>query len=169
MNRRAALRLWVTPEFAPPRNLAANSIEYFNLRSFDQELTRFHNIPTGPCRHYQNCGTTPTERQYRADRHFAGATYTIPRLTPFTLTAAASDPNGDALTYLWEEFDLNANGATGSVPNPNVPPVRRTINPNPTRNNTTLTGRERHDSPDFPRLQSDGFQFAHFSVACIYI
>ena len=48
----------------------------------------------------------------------AGSSYVIPRLTPFTLTAAGTDADaGDAanLLYSWEEFDkAPTNGATGS-------------------------------------------------------
>jgi hypothetical protein len=39
-------------------------------------------------------------------------TYTIPRNTPFKLSAPAADVNGDALTYCWEQ--LNPFGGTGT-------------------------------------------------------
>lgn len=70
----------------------------------------------------------------------AGFDYIIPRSTPFALTATASDPDGDALTYCWEQTDPEfatmppaATNATG--------PLFRSIYPN---NNPTRT---------FPRLQ----------------
>ncbi len=35
----------------------------------------------------------------------AGSDYTIPRSTPFVLSGTGSDPDNDALTYCWEQYD----------------------------------------------------------------
>jgi hypothetical protein len=43
----------------------------------------------------------------------AGLDYTIPRDTPFRLTATASDPNGDPLTYCWEQYNLGTATPSG--------------------------------------------------------
>ncbi len=54
-----------------------------------------------------------------------GANYTIPKGTAFTLaTTSASDANGDALTYSWEQRDLGA-AATATAADNGTSPIFR--------------------------------------------
>ena len=48
----------------------------------------------------------------------AVSNYTIPISTPFALTGAATDANGDAITYCWEQNDNSTTTGTGSVASP---------------------------------------------------
>jgi hypothetical protein len=48
----------------------------------------------------------------------AVSNYTIPISTPFSLTASASDANGDPLTYCWEQNDNSTTSGASSVASP---------------------------------------------------
>lgn len=45
----------------------------------------------------------------------APAGFTIPVRTPFALTATGSDPDGDTVTYLWEQNNNAPNGSVGTA------------------------------------------------------
>lgn len=87
-------------------NLQSNSDAYFHGNSFD-EIMNFTTAGKGNmCAATSSTGNNPPSV-------VAGPSYVLPKQTPFTLTGSASDPDGDALTYSWEQFNLG-NASTAS-------------------------------------------------------
>lgn len=87
------------------QDVQPHSDPYFHIASIDQVQTNMEG-KTCPVRNSIS-NSTPTVN--------GGLDYTIPKSTPFILTAVGSDPNaGNALTYCWEQID-NATSQTGAA------------------------------------------------------
>ncbi|MBI3651922.1 MAG: propanediol utilization protein, partial [Acidobacteria bacterium] len=113
------------------QDLQAHSDDYFHVKSLE-EMASF--IAGTACDVETNTGNTvPTVT--------VGAAVTIPKSTPFTLTATGSDPNGDALTYCWEEYDLGVSSPPDTDADGNARPILRSFTPtsNPSRTFPKLT------------------------------
>ena len=89
-----------------------NELLYFNTKSLEQIFATINTAPTNSC-----ITSTPTGNIAPVANANGGSGITIPKGTPFTLNGSATDANGDALTYTWEQYDLateNDKGALGS-------------------------------------------------------
>ena len=92
-------------------DLANNSIDTFHVRSLE-EIVAYSQAGNGnACAVATPTGNTPPSVSVAG-----GGPFNIPKGTPFSLSATASDPDGDSLTFDWQEYDLGPSGA-GQVPN----------------------------------------------------
>lgn len=99
---------------AAGQNITGGKVPYFHTNSLQNMITYIQAGGTGnTCGTAAATGNTPPVA-------VAGAAFTIPKNTPFTLIGSGSDANGDVLTYTWEEYDVpvaNDVGALGSSTN----------------------------------------------------
>lgn len=94
-------------------NLAQHSIPTFNVKSFDEIIVFSQNGGGNTCAVQTITGNNPPTITTQSN-------YNIPYKTPFRLVGSGVDPDGDTLTYSWEEYDLGPAGSwnvpTGTAP-----------------------------------------------------
>jgi hypothetical protein len=115
-------------------DIQAHSDDYFHLANID-EIVAYTTQGSG-----NSCPVITSTGNNAPVISIGAGGNTIPLGTSFSLTGSASDPDGDTLTYCWEEFDLGPGGAPNS-PSGNAPIFRSFTG---TRNLTRL----------FPRLSN---------------
>lgn len=115
-----------------PDNVGAG-IPYFHAGSLSAIITDLGSA----CGSFSATGNQPPGLTVPASN-----TYTIPRGTPFALAGSGTDPNGNALTYSWEELDLgDPTGLAGAATDASGPPLFRSFAPvaSPARTFPNLT------------------------------
>lgn len=98
-----------------------HSDPYFHAVSI-QQITDYIKSTSGNC-------STNTATNNTTPIANAGVDYTIPKSTPFTLTGVGSDADGDAITFAWEEMDVQSSATTAPSATKTSGPAFRSYNP----------------------------------------
>ena len=98
-------------------DLQPHSDAFFASKSFD-DIVAYTTTGTA-----KNCGVTTATGNNPPTVNAGPSGFTIPKNTPFTLTGSGNDPDGDPLTFAYEEFDLGPAGDPNS-PSGNAPLFR---------------------------------------------
>ncbi|WP_449401385.1 reprolysin-like metallopeptidase [Chryseobacterium wanjuense] len=117
----------------PGANVQMHSDAYFHVASI---LQVEDNLSTTTCDVETNITNNPPVIGALTD-------YTIPKGTAFVLTATATDPENDPMTYTWEQFDSASTSVTTVTGNNTTGALFRSWTP-------TATGNTRY----FPKLSS---------------
>ncbi len=83
------------------QNLANNSIDTFHVKSIE-EIVAFSTTGAG------NACAVTTATSNTPPTIAGGTGFTIPKQTPFSLTASATDAENDSLTYDWQQYNTGA-------------------------------------------------------------
>ncbi|RYZ48407.1 MAG: hypothetical protein EOP49_18755, partial [Sphingobacteriales bacterium] len=105
---------------SPTHNIQPSSDPIFHGISYDQ-INSFLSGIGGFCGTVTNTGNTLPQITAMGTN-----TLSIPVNTPFTLTGAATDADGDAITYNWEGWDVGPEGTWISAANSTTRPLFRT-------------------------------------------
>ncbi len=92
------------------QDLANFSIDSFHVKSLEVIVAYSQTGNGNTCGVQTATGNTPP-----AVSIVGGTSFNIPKQTPFSLTANATDVNNDSITYDWQQYDLG--GSATTVPN----------------------------------------------------
>ena len=92
------------------QNLAGHSLDTFHVKSIEEIFAYTTDGAGASCPVVTATANTPPVVAV-----VGGPTFNIPLKTPFTLAASATDADGDAVTYDWQQYDLG--GGTAAIPN----------------------------------------------------
>ena len=102
-------------------NLDQHSIDNFHIKSQTEIINHITNGSGSTCGTLSGSNNVPVVA--------ALTNYTIPKLTPFILTANATDADGDTINYSWEEYDLGPAAPPEGDSDGNARPILRPYSP----------------------------------------